>query len=57
MTTQFQGERPWDAIIHDNSLDIEEEEEFRLFAAELGYDENSDLEQLEFAYEQWELTR
>lgn len=37
MTTQMSGESPWFAIVHDNSLDIEEEESFTEYLMELGF--------------------
>ena len=34
--TRLPGETPWEAVVHDESMDIEEEEEFRQFCLENG---------------------
>lgn len=36
-TVQFSGESPWQAIVNHESLDIEEEANFRQFCVDQGY--------------------
>ena len=55
-TTQFSGETPLEAIINNNSLDIEEEDFFRNFLIVNNIDVAS-LKSLEKAYDKWELLR
>ena len=57
MTTQFEGETDWDAIINDNSLDIVEENDFMIFVYAMGESEESSLETLEFLFSRWEQSR
>lgn len=57
MTTQFKGESNWDAIVNDNSLDIEEEDDFYQFALSNGASKNSSLAELEDEYRRWEESR
>ena len=54
MTTQFSGETPWDAIVNEYSLDIEEEAGFLSYlqCEEIAVDTAS-LETLSQAYQRY----
>lgn len=62
MTSQFKGETAWDAIVNDNSLDIEEEDEFRDWLRVHGFDIGDEyhinpdisLEQLTNGFAMWQ---
>lgn len=51
--TQFNGENNWDAIVNDNSLDIEEERSFEDFIKDLHYSKDETLEVLEYLFGMW----
>ena len=56
MTTQFEGETNWDAIVNDNSLDIVEEQEFVEYIHSKGLSEDSlSLAELEQLFDEWKV--
>lgn len=57
MTTQFKGESNWDAIVNDNSLDIEEEQEFLEWLEGRDRSKESPLEELQAEFDMWDSNR
>jgi hypothetical protein len=59
MTTIFTGESSWEAVVNDNSLDIEEEEAFTNYIAAQGYSRGEikslPLGVLEALYYEWSI--
>ena len=56
MAVQFSGETPWEAIVHHESLDIEEESELAAFCATQGVDpQTATLAELEALHLAWKL--
>jgi hypothetical protein len=51
---QFSGESAWDAIVNDNSLDIEQEESFEEFIASHGVSKESPADVLQQLFDQWQ---